>query len=257
MMSKSLTRNASEGESPVELHRVARSEASKGMGTSPALREELRCATRQSSKGWWSLRPRWRFGLVFALIAGCSSSNDEPSMPIASAAKRAERRLFPGVLPVIPHAPLSGKCVTCHTPTGSARPPLGLAPANPHTKTPGMSDESRCKQCHVFQTTQDVFVASTFEPLHIDSVHGPKAHSLAPPTIPHHRFMREDCSACHTGPASRPEIRCAHSDRARCVQCHVFQTPGDSPFEHESAEHTARGNRTTLDSTVVHETSTR
>lgn len=168
---------------------------------------------------------RWRVVLVLQLavlvLIGCSSSSDEGSMNPTPTAKRAERRLFPGAPPVIPHPPLSGKCVTCHTPTGSSRPPLGLAPANPHTKTPGMSDESRCKQCHVFQTTQDEFVASAFEPLRVENIHGPKAHSLAPPTIPHHHFMREDCAACHTGPASRPEIRCTHADRARCVQCHV------------------------------------
>lgn len=161
-------------------------------------------------------------------VVGCSSSSDETPMKPASAAKRAERRLFSGAPPVIPHPPLSGKCVTCHTPTGSARPPLGFAPANPHTKTPGMSDESRCKQCHVFQTTEETFVASTFEPFASSDVHGPRAHSLAPPTIPHHRFMREDCVACHTGPASRSEIRCSHADRARCVQCHVDRAGPES-----------------------------
>ena len=159
--------------------------------------------------------------MLFAAFAGCSQSGDETAMKPASSAKRAEHRLFSGAPPVIPHPPLSGKCVTCHTPTGTSRPPLGFAPANPHTKTPGMSDESGCKQCHVFQTNQETFVASTFEPLASSGVHGSRAHGLAPPTIPHHRFMREDCVACHTGPASRPEIRCSHADRARCVQCHV------------------------------------
>lgn len=168
-----------------------------------------------------SLQYSLAIGFVSVILVGCSSTTDESSTQPTSAAKRAERRLFPGAPPVIPHPPLSGKCVTCHTPTGSTRPPLGFAPANPHMKTPGMSDESRCKQCHVFQTTQEVFVASTFEPLRMEDVHGPKAHALAPPTIPHHHFMREDCAACHTGPASRPEIRCTHADRARCVQCHA------------------------------------
>ncbi len=169
-----------------------------------------------------------RFGFVCLLaLVGCSPSNDELPLLPATAAQRAERRLFPGAPPVIPHPPLSGKCVTCHTPTGSSRPPLGLAPANPHTKTSGMSDESRCKQCHVFQTTQDVFVSSTFEPTVLSSVHGLRAHSLAPPTIPHDQFMREDCTACHTGPGSRLEIRCSHAERARCVQCHVHRTESE------------------------------
>ena len=206
-------------------------------------------------------RPRVRFGLILLALAGCSQSSEETPMQPVTAAKRAERRLFPGAPPVIPHPPLSGKCVTCHTSTGSARPPLGLAPANPHTKTPGMSDESGCKQCHVFQATQDVFVASTFEPFTSTGPHGRRAHSLAPPTVPHHHFMREDCAACHTGPASRPEIRCSHADRARCVQCHVHQTPGDWQLESHSSvgepKSPAGLTRLNLDSSLANESSTR
>ncbi len=178
---------------------------------------------RESSQ--WSVRPRSRFGLICLLVfVGCSSSRDETPMRTATAAQRAERRLFAGAPPVIPHSQLSGQCVTCHTPTGTARPPIGFAPANPHTKTPGMSDESRCKQCHLFQTTQEVFVASTFEPFRFAGTQGQRAHKFAPPTIPHHHFMREDCAACHTGPASRPEIRCSHAERTRCVQCHASRS---------------------------------
>jgi len=232
MMSSSLTRSVSEGE--LVTASCPESNEWRALSHRRAWRKLTPFAMPQRVPPQTSppsIRPRLRFGLVLVLLVGCSSSTDETSMQSVSAAKRAERRLFPGAPPVIPHPPLSGKCVTCHTPTGSARPPLGLALANPHTKTPGMSDESRCKQCHVFQTTKEVFVASTFESLRVDSVHGPRAFSQAPPTIPHQSFMREDCSACHTGPASRPEIRCAHADRSRCVQCHVFQNPSDSQFE--------------------------
>jgi cytochrome c-type protein NapB len=33
--------------------------------------------------------------------------------------------------------------------------------------------------------------------------------------------MRENCAACHTGPAAREEIRTSHPERTRCRQCHV------------------------------------
>jgi hypothetical protein len=33
--------------------------------------------------------------------------------------------------------------------------------------------------------------------------------------------MRENCAACHTGPAAREEIRTTHPERIRCRQCHV------------------------------------
>ncbi len=49
-------------------------------------------------------------------------------------------------------------------------------------------------------------------------------HYLAPPVIPHQLLMRENCAACHTGPAAREEIRCTHPERVRCAQCHVEAT---------------------------------
>ena len=44
-----------------------------------------------------------------------------------------------------------------------------------------------------------------------------------PPVIPHKVFMRENCQACHAGPAARKEIRTEHPERAQCRQCHVEQ----------------------------------
>ena len=36
---------------------------------------------------------------------------------------------------------------------------------------------------------------------------GKRLNALAPPPIPHKPFMRENCVACHSGPAAREEIR--------------------------------------------------
>lgn len=157
---------------------------------------------------------------------GQISAKDAPT----SHATRAQRRLFVGAPPVVAHPPQSGKCVTCHTPEGSHKPPLGFAPANPHTKTPGMSEESRCRQCHAFKHTSDEFVGSDFEHLSLTRTRGSRAHSTAPPTIPHLLNMRGDCNACHSGPSARPEIRCTHPERSRCTQCHVPRPTSDEAF---------------------------
>ncbi len=158
-------------------------------------------------------------GAVVVLLNRQGESNAEASP--TSHAVRSQRRQFVGAPPVIPHPPLTGQCVTCHTAEGSFKPPLGFAPANPHTKTPGMSEESRCRQCHAFRFTNEEFVGSEFESLTLTRTHGSKAHATAPPTIPHALNMRNDCNACHSGPSARPEIVCKHPERARCTQCHV------------------------------------
>ena len=50
---------------------------------------------------------------------------------------------------------------------------------------------------------------------------GDRATAGAPPRIPHRLLMRENCVACHDGPAAREEIRTDHPERDRCRQCHV------------------------------------
>ncbi len=171
-------------------------------------------------------------GVVSAIVVAVvllnrqSESNAEATP--TSHAVRSQRRQYVGAPPVIPHPPLSGQCVTCHTTEGSFKPPLGFAPANPHTKTPGMSEESRCRQCHTFRFTNDEFVGSEFESLTLTRTHGSRAHSAAPPTIPHPLPMRGDCNACHSGPSARPEIVCKHPERTRCTQCHVPEPHSDA-----------------------------
>jgi cytochrome c-type protein NapB len=106
-------------------------------------------------------------------------------------------------------------------------PDLGFAPANPHRDTEGMGEEVRCRQCHVFRATDEVFVANGFTGLPQDLRPGERFSDGSPPVIPHPVFMRENCVACHTGPGAREEIRTSHPERDRCRQCHVEQTtPG-------------------------------
>lgn len=168
-------------------------------------------------------------------VVGCDSVDSSAThVHPQSAAVRASRRAFAGAPPVIPHPPLTGTCNSCHTPDGGrVVPSVGIAPANPHTHTPGLSADSRCKQCHVFNQADDVFVETEFVALSASHSIADRAHSSAPPINPHSLFMREDCNACHAGPSARPEIRCRHSERLRCQQCHIQQTdqPQNDVFE--------------------------
>lgn len=181
-----------------------------------------------------------QIGLLFVSLwcVGCGEISSEPLPSAASLAERAKRRAYTGAPPVIPHPPLSGTCISCHTPLGREIPTRGMAPANPHTRTSGLSEKSRCKQCHLFRQTEEQFVENEFVPLKLDGRRSQRAHRDAPPTVPHPLFMREDCRACHAGPAARPEIVCKHTDRQRCVQCHV-QADNGSP----ASELTRHGNR--------------
>jgi cytochrome c-type protein NapB len=160
--------------------------------------------------------------LLIASSLGCDSAAPEPLAvtPTASAV-RAERRLYDGAPPVIPHAPLNIKCTQCHTDTGKEAPPLGFAPANPHAKTDGLSATSNCQQCHVFRRQEAVFSESDFAGLPQRFAKADRLYPGAPPVIPHRVFMRENCNSCHSGPIARPEIRCSHPQRANCRQCHV------------------------------------
>jgi cytochrome c-type protein NapB len=140
---------------------------------------------------------------------------------------RAERRAYDGAPPVIPHEDFAIDCAGCHNEEGIEVPDVGYAPPSPHEHTQGMSERSRCRQCHVFSVTTDSFVANGFSALRQDLRAGLRLHGDAPPTIPHKILMRENCVACHTGPAAREEIRTTHPQRIRCRQCHVpVQTRG-------------------------------
>jgi hypothetical protein len=139
----------------------------------------------------------------------------------SSAAVRAERRAYDGAPPVIPHVSFGADCGACHDVQGIAVEGVGFAPASPHVGTTVAGNTQRCKQCHVFRTADDTFVESEFVALRQDLRSGGRLNPISPPTIPHRILMRENCVACHSGPAAREDIRTSHPERTRCRQCHV------------------------------------
>jgi cytochrome c-type protein NapB len=146
---------------------------------------------------------------------------DRPGAAKTAALVRAERRAYDGAPPAIPHQDFRMTCTSCHKAEGLSLPEVGFAPPMPHELTKGLSAISNCKQCHVFRRDDGLFRESTFTGLRQDLRHGRRLHPFAPPVLPHPVFMRENCLACHSGPAAREEIRCSHPERPRCVQCHV------------------------------------
>ena len=181
-----------------------------------------------------------RLAAVLALVAGVALAGcgaDDPDHVAvsghdgaekSSAAVRAERRAYDGAPPVIPHDPFGADCRECHTAKGMAVEGVGFAPPSPHEETEGMSAMSRCTQCHVFSRTDEIWRANSFAGLQQDLRKGSRFGAGAPPVIPHKTFMRENCLACHSGPAAREEIRTSHPERVRCQQCHVPRATTDA-----------------------------
>ena len=177
-----------------------------------------------------------RLPLVLVLALAACSRGDRASVQVpghegrskSPASVRAQRRLYDGAPPVIPHLPFGAACTSCHGTGGVEVPGVGYSPPSPHAETTGLGPLARCEQCHVFRRTQEELVANAFAGLRQDLRPGDRSHALAPPTLPHAVFLRENCRACHTGPAAREEIRCTHPERIRCLQCHVPVTSAGS-----------------------------
>jgi len=170
--------------------------------------------------------------LAVASLALASCRGEQASVPVpgvvgaekSSASVRSLRRAYDGAPPVIGHVPFGADCTNCHTMKGVNIPGTGFAPPMPHAKTMGMIHTKTCTQCHVFKQTDQVWKQNTFVGLRQDLRHGKKALVTSPPVIPHALQMRENCLACHSGPAAREEIRCSHPERPICTQCHVPRT---------------------------------
>ena len=167
--------------------------------------------------------------LLLALLLGACGV-DQVEVPgrsgatKSSAAVRSQRRLYDGAPPVIAHRAMGASCIECHNERGMAVAGVGFAPPTPHELTRGFSAASRCQQCHVFQLESALFRGNRFAGLAQDLRPGTTLYPGAPPVMPHPVFMRENCIACHSGPAAREEIRTPHPERLRCRQCHVEQT---------------------------------
>lgn len=131
-------------------------------------------------------------------------------------------RAFTGAPPVIPHAVLSesgigGKnCLQCHQNGGFVQQFNAYAPVTPHPEL------MNCKQCHVPVKSNTLFRPSAFEPS-LEPARGIRAMEGSPPVIPHAIQMRENCLACHAGPAAPKEIRVSHPLRINCRQCHALK----------------------------------
>jgi cytochrome c-type protein NapB len=156
--------------------------------------------------------------------AGVASQSD--------ARVRAERRAYDGAPPTVPHEDMGMVCTECHNERGMPVDDLGFAPAEPHDGTAQAYSTGRCRQCHVFVLAEDTFAENDWVGLQQDLRAGRRLNALAPPTIPHRLFMRENCAACHTGPGARVAIATTHPERDRCRQCHV---PAEGPDVFESA----------------------
>ena len=113
------------------------------------------------------------------------------------------------------------RCGACHDVQGMPVTNVGFAPASPHDGTRAEYSTGRCRQCHVEVLHDGLFVANDWVGLRQDLRPGARLAANSPPTIPHMVLMRENCRACHTGPAAREEIRTSHPERDRCTQCHV------------------------------------
>ena len=160
-------------------------------------------------------------GLQLATLVGCEKKRIESTVTVTATNIRAARRAYNGAPSVIPHPPLGASCTSCHTDIGSSRPGIGFAPANPHLGTRVEGAVQNCVQCHVFKHIATTFVGSTFVGRLQDVRPAARRYLDGPPVMPHAKFMRENCHACHTSPAARPEIRCTHPERTNCLQCHL------------------------------------
>jgi cytochrome c-type protein NapB len=151
--------------------------------------------------------------------AGCVGGS--PSAVARSTVERANRRAYDGAPPTIPHPAGIASCTSCHDADGATIDGVGVAPASPHDDAAVLGSMRRCRQCHVPVESRTTLVASRFTGLAQGGRRGQRAMPGAPPTIPHTLQLRDQCLACHAGPAARPEIRTSHPERTRCRQCHV------------------------------------
>ncbi len=150
-------------------------------------------------------------------------------------AKRAARRAYDGAPPTIPHPfaqASAAECLSCHEKGMQLR---GFrAPEISHAVY------ENCAQCHAGMVApleamgppDAERIGNSFVGYPAPQA-GERAWSVAPPTIPHRTWMRENCISCH-GPNGSAAMRAGHPDRENCLQCHgssasLDQRPWQSP----------------------------
>lgn len=163
---------------------------------------------------------------------GASSAKSEPAGPdprTSPVEERSVRRAFYTAPPVIPHDVVRyerdmGACLRCHLKETRLGPRTSMKTPHPEL--------SNCMQCHMAASTPlavlfPKYASKTLPPVKnhfkglVEPREGSQAHDVAPPTIPHRTFMRENCVACHNPKAPNEDLRMDHPERSSCLQCHV------------------------------------
>jgi len=125
---------------------------------------------------------------------------------------------FGAFAPVTPHPEMSA-CLQCHVPQDEL---VGVA-------RPSSPDAVVCMQCHIDPDASP----SLFVPTDWRTTPRPELDRQAldgsPHVVPHDVQSRDNCLACHGGPAAIDEIRTDHPERAECVQCHMVSIDGADP----------------------------
>lgn len=140
-------------------------------------------------------------------------------MKLAALVDRAMNRAYDGAPPTIPH-PIdthsAASCLACHR--------EGLRVGDRVASRISHAYLSHCTQCHVEQSPAGLpFQADAPESAFAGVFRagpGERANPGAPPTIPHHTWMRENCISCH-GLVTRPGTRTTHPWLTNCSQCHI------------------------------------
>ena len=137
------------------------------------------------------------------------------------------RRAYPGAPPHIPHAvskemKIKQNCNVCHEKGGYVPHLQAFTPVTPHP------DYVNCLQCHGLNEGPGLFKETMWEKMNPPAL---KKSALpgGPLQVPHSLQYRQNCQACHSGPAAMVEIRSPHPERVNCIQCHTPDN-SDKPF---------------------------
>ena len=139
------------------------------------------------------------------------------------------RRAYPGAPPVIPHAIDEGDaggrlCLACHGDGGWAPRFEAYAPVTPHPELDLLPPVPRAAGGAARASRRAAGRRLAPPPLRGAAMPG------SPPPIPHALQMRENCRACHAGPAAVDELRTSHPERVTCRQCHALAAPPAEAF---------------------------
>jgi cytochrome c-type protein NapB len=171
-------------------------------------------------------------------------------------------RAYPGAPPRIPHALSADEfrsevCTSCHSRGGYSLRFAAYVPVTPHPEmgmclqchvgedavmgsaSAGADPNLRCPMCHGTSGGRPRPEASATWPTTVWPALAPTTPGRLPPAIPHDLEFRENCLACHGGPAAVSDIRTTHPERINCRQCHVAPEPGTGLFVRPTPEQVA------------------